>query len=183
MCGGTGVLFHAFLTSALDTSGEPHSAATLPPGTHRLGGWVGPRRPSSSAESMFSCASTPAHDFMTWCLIKHRDNFTYALQKWQHCTTQRDGCRQAKCSRLHQTHSFSETTAVNNWLYKMSHDVRSIFWEVIVSVILCKKVYPNGFRDRAISLYCTDEQHAMSSHEFQSALMLTVEFSELYYTR
>jgi hypothetical protein len=49
---------------------------------------------------------------------------------------------------------------------------------------------PNGFRDRAISLYstlytvhCTDEQHAMSSHELQSALMLTVEFSKLYYTR
>jgi predicted transport protein len=36
---------------------------------------------------------------------------------------------------------------------------RSIFWEVIVSVILSKKVYiymcpiQNGFRDRAISLY------------------------------
>jgi hypothetical protein len=49
---------------------------------------------------------------------------------------------------------------------------------------------PNGFRDRAISLYsplytvhCTDEQHAMSSHELQSALMLTVEFSKMYYTR
>jgi hypothetical protein len=54
---------------------------------------------------------------------------------------------------------------------------KSIFWEVIQSVILSKKVYkymcaiPNGFRDRAISLYstvhCTDEQHAMSSHELQ----------------
>jgi hypothetical protein len=43
---------------------------------------------------------------------------------------------------------------------------------------------PNGFRDRAISLYstvhCTDEQHVMSSHELQSALMLTVEFSKMY---
>jgi hypothetical protein len=44
---------------------------------------------------------------------------------------------------------------------------------------------PNGFRDRAISLYskmltvrCTDEQHAVSSHELLSALMLTVEFSK-----
>jgi hypothetical protein len=41
----------------------------------------------------------------------------------------------------------------------MPHEDRSIFWEVIVSVILSKKlcVYncpiPNGFRDRAISLY------------------------------
>jgi hypothetical protein len=42
---------------------------------------------------------------------------------------------------------------------------------------------PNGFRDRAISLYtvhCTDEQHAMSSHELQRALMLMVEFSKMY---
>jgi hypothetical protein len=30
---------------------------------------------------------------------------------------------------------------------------------------------------------CTDEQHAMSSHDLQSALMLTVEFSKMYYTR
>jgi hypothetical protein len=52
-----------------------------------------------------------------------------------------------------------------------------------------KKLYmymwtiPNGFRDRDISLHCTLEQHAMSSHELQSALMLTVEFSKMYYTR
>jgi hypothetical protein len=42
---------------------------------------------------------------------------------------------------------------------------------------------PNGFRDRAISLYGTLYKHAMSSHELQSALMLTVEFSKMYYTR
>jgi hypothetical protein len=35
----------------------------------------------------------------------------------------------------------------------------------------------NGFRDK-----CTDEQHAMSSHELQTALMLK-EFSKMYYTR
>jgi hypothetical protein len=67
----------------------------------------------------------------------------------------------------------------------------SIFWEVIVWAILNKAVYiymcpvPNGVSNRAISLYtvhCTDEQHAMSSHELQSALTLTVEFSKLYYT-
>jgi hypothetical protein len=38
----------------------------------------------------------------------------------------------------------------------------TIFWEVIVSVILSKKVYmymcpiPNGFRDKAISLYSSE---------------------------
>jgi hypothetical protein len=41
----------------------------------------------------------------------------------------------------------------------MSKEERSVFWEAIVSVIPGKKVYsyvcpiPNGFRDRAISLY------------------------------
>jgi hypothetical protein len=30
---------------------------------------------------------------------------------------------------------------------------------------------------------CTDEQHAMYSHELQSALMLTVEFLQMYYTK
>jgi hypothetical protein len=46
---------------------------------------------------------------------------------------------------------------------------------------------PNGFRDTAISLYstlhCTEEKQAMSSHELEGALMLTVEFSKMYYTR
>jgi hypothetical protein len=46
---------------------------------------------------------------------------------------------------------------------------------------------PNGFRDSAVSQYSTvhytDEQHVMASHEMQSGLMLTVEFSEMYYSR
>jgi hypothetical protein len=47
---------------------------------------------------------------------------------------------------------------------------------------------PNCFRDTAIytvqycTVHCTDEQRAMSSHELKSALMLTVEFSKMYYT-
>jgi hypothetical protein len=32
------------------------------------------------------------------------------------------------------------------------------------------------------TVHCTDEQHAMSSHALQSPLMLTVEFSKMYYT-
>jgi hypothetical protein len=41
-------------------------------------------------------------------------------------------------------------------LYRVSQEERTILWEVIVSVILSKKLYmnlcpiPNGFRDRAI---------------------------------
>jgi hypothetical protein len=43
---------------------------------------------------------------------------------------------------------------------------------------------PNGFRDTScFTVHSTDEQHAMSSHELQSALMLTVEFSKMYCTR
>ena len=45
------------------------------------------------------------------------------------------------------------------FIYRVSQEERSIFWEVIVSVILSKKPYmnmcpiPNVFRDRAIWLY------------------------------
>jgi hypothetical protein len=39
---------------------------------------------------------------------------------------------------------------------------------------------PNSFRD--LNVHYADERHAMSSHELQSALMLTVEFSKMYYT-
>jgi hypothetical protein len=35
----------------------------------------------------------------------------------------------------------------------------------------------------SVPVHCTDEQHAMSAHELQSALKLTVEFSKMYYTR
>jgi hypothetical protein len=76
----------------------------------------------------------------------------------------------------------------------VSQEERSICQVVTVLVILSKKVYmyicliPNGFRDRAISLYSTlytvqTSKRAMSSHELQSALMLKVEFSKMYYTR
>jgi hypothetical protein len=69
----------------------------------------------------------------------------------------------------------------------VSQEEWSIVKEVILSVILSKKLYmymcpiPNGFRDTAV--HCTDEQHATSSHELQSALMLTVKFSKMYFPR
>jgi hypothetical protein len=68
---------------------------------------------------------------------------------------------------------------------------RSVFWEVTISVILSKKrsvyvyvSYSELVQRYNISLvqytvHCTDEQHAMSSHELRSALMLTVEFSKI----
>jgi hypothetical protein len=71
---------------------------------------------------------------------------------------------------------------------------RSIFWEVIASVILSKKVYthvymcciPYGFRNRAIPSWRnvkmhSDKQQTMSSDELRSALTLTMEFSKMCY--
>jgi hypothetical protein len=55
--------------------------------------------------------------------------------------------------RLHYPSPYELLIAI---LYRVSQEERSIFWEVIVSVILNKKLYmnmcpiPNGFRDRAI---------------------------------
>jgi hypothetical protein len=65
-------------------------------------------------------------------------------------------CRSLEVNRL-----FGGLSTDLKALYGMSQEERSIFREVIVSVILSKKVYmyihvcpiPNGFRDRAISLY------------------------------
>jgi hypothetical protein len=50
-------------------------------------------------------------------------------------------------------------SSCNSTLYRVSQEERLISWEVIVSVIPSKKVYthvcpiPNGFWERAISLY------------------------------
>jgi hypothetical protein len=62
------------------------------------------------------------------------------------------------------------------------------FREVIVSVILSKKKCVRKcdlFRTvYEIELFhCTDEHHPISSLGLQSALMLTVDFSKMYYTR
>jgi hypothetical protein len=59
-------------------------------------------------------------------------------------------------------------------LYRVSQEERSVFWEVIVSAILSKKnciftcVLFRMVSEIELFHYtvlCTDEQHAMSSHE------------------
>jgi hypothetical protein len=71
--------------------------------------------------------------------------------------------------------------------YRLSQEEKLIFWEVILSVILSKKIICTCVLFRTVSeiklFHCTDEQHAISSPKLQSALMLTVEFSKMYYTR
>jgi hypothetical protein len=64
---------------------------------------------------------------------------------------------------------------------------RSIFWEVIVSVILRKILYmymcpiPNLFRDRAISLYRRATRHVLT--RVAKCIEVEVKFSKMYYTR
>jgi len=59
------------------------------------------------------------------------------------------------CSSLHSLHPFFRSIHV----YRVSQEEMSIFLEVILSVILCKKFYkntcpiPNGFGDRAIWMH------------------------------
>jgi hypothetical protein len=62
-------------------------------------------------------------------------------------------------------------TTVRCLMCRVSQEERSIFWEVMESAILSIKVQ--------YIARCTDEQHAKSSHELQSALMLRVEFSKI----
>jgi hypothetical protein len=84
--------------------------------------------------------------------------------------------------------------------YRVSQEERSVFWEVIVSLV------PSKYIDIYIFTYVlfqtvteielfhytvvwmydkmhSDEQHAMPSHELQGGLILTVEFSKIYFTR
>jgi hypothetical protein len=73
----------------------------------------------------------------------------------------------------------------SNGIHRVSQEERSVFCEVIVSDILskyvCIYIYVLFRTVSEVELFhCTDEQHAMSSHELQSALMLTVEFSKMY---
>jgi hypothetical protein len=35
--------------------------------------------PSSAEVNVWSYTSTPLYAFMAWCLVKHRDNFTFTL--------------------------------------------------------------------------------------------------------
>jgi hypothetical protein len=63
-------------------------------------------------------------------------------------------------------------------IYRMFQEESSIFREIIGSVILSKSVYVHVSYSELFhcTVHCTDEKHAMTSHELQSALMLTVEF-------
>jgi hypothetical protein len=68
-----------------------------------------------------------------------------------HCDYQISGYHSIELSRVN--------ALLGSKLYRMSQEERSIFWEVIVSVILSKKMYiyictiPKGFQDITISLY------------------------------
>jgi hypothetical protein len=66
---------------------------------------------------------------------------------------------------------FKISDAINN-LCRIHETLPSC--EIYGSIILNMTIF---------TIHCTDEQHAMSSHELQSALMLTAEFSRMHYTR
>jgi hypothetical protein len=59
-------------------------------------------------------------------------------------------------------------------IYRVSHEERSIFWEVIVSVILRKRVYmnmcaiPNGFRYLARDIFLPSRRNAQMSEACES---------------
>ena len=68
-------------------------------------------------------------------------------------------------------------------VYRVSQEERSIFWEVIVSVILSKNVYmnmchiPNGFLDRAIWMYnrkIVDEKEILGVRTVSNVMWICV---------
>jgi hypothetical protein len=64
--------------------------------------------------------------------------------------------RMSEHTAISYTHTHTHKHTTDPYDIQVSQDERTIFWEVIVSVILSKKLYmnmcpiPNGFRDRAI---------------------------------
>jgi hypothetical protein len=53
----------------------------------------------------------------------------------------------------------------------------------VCTCVLFRTVSEMSYFTVRYTVHRTDEQHAMSSHEMQNALMLTVEFSKIYCTR
>jgi hypothetical protein len=88
------------------------------------------------------------------------------------------GCfRQPECRGDREITYLLGFKAIPMHIYMISLEERSVFRKVVVSVMCPVTV-------SEIELFhCIEEQHSMSSHELQNALMLTVEFSKMYYTR
>jgi hypothetical protein len=49
-------------------------------GVKRLGREADHSPPSSAEVNAWRYTSTPQYSFMTWCLFKHRDNFTFTFK-------------------------------------------------------------------------------------------------------
>jgi hypothetical protein len=47
------------------------------PGNKAAGLYIVPR-----SKNAWSYTSTPQYAFMTWCLVKHRDNFKFLIDNW-----------------------------------------------------------------------------------------------------
>jgi hypothetical protein len=49
------------------------------PGRKAAGSWSWPLTSSAEVTNAWSYTSTPQYVFMSWCLVKHRDNFTFTF--------------------------------------------------------------------------------------------------------
>jgi hypothetical protein len=53
--------------------------AALSLGVKQVGHEADHSSPSSAIKNVWSYISTPQYVFMVWCLVKHRNNFTFTL--------------------------------------------------------------------------------------------------------
>jgi hypothetical protein len=116
-----------------------------------------PNWPRTSSLANWSLMNMDEHGWTGVNMNEHR---------WRCWVEEHTNFKKHKCELLH---SYDATCFISNtWthdmvklglIYSVFQEERLIFWEVIVSVILSKKVYMyicsimNGFRDRAISYY------------------------------
>jgi hypothetical protein len=82
---GSFSLLHSAQTSsgAYPASYPMGTGTSFPRGkVSRARSW--PPHPSAKVKNAWCCTSIPKYVFMAWCLVKHRDNFTFTLPYWWH---------------------------------------------------------------------------------------------------
>jgi hypothetical protein len=67
--------------------------------------------------------------------------------------------------------------------HNISHSKQKKKLYSVCSCVLFRTLSQMELFHYAVTVQSTDEQHSMSSHELQSSLMLTVQFSKMYHTR
>jgi hypothetical protein len=98
--------------------------------------------------------------------------------RWQHHLEKKKGAK--TMYRLPHT----QTVQGGKVQYSRTHSIAHSKQKSVYVLVSYSERFPRySYFTVQYTVHCTDEQHAMSSHKLQSALMLTVEFSKMHHAR